>query len=81
MLDRPLLTLAMFVVPCLAIGVGIGQLQFESNYIRIFRGTSRVAQDYQYVEQRFGGIGLVELVAPAPRESQQDHRGVARLGA
>jgi hypothetical protein len=69
-LGRPLLTLIMFSLPCLAIGVGTMQLQFESNYIRVYRSTSRVAQDYRYVEQRLGGIGLVELVVPAPKESK-----------
>jgi len=70
-LDHPILTIALFVVPCLAIAVGSRSVQFESNYIRIYRSTSRVAQDYRYVEERLGGIGLVELVVPAPKESKQ----------
>jgi predicted RND superfamily exporter protein len=70
-LGHPVLTLALFSLPCLAMGVGTQQLQFESNYIHVYRSTSRVAKDYRFVEQRLGGIGLVELVVPAPKESKE----------
>jgi hypothetical protein len=69
-LDRPGQILAVLVLPSLLIALGIGFLQFESNYIKIYRSRSRVAQDYHFVEGRMGGIGLVELVLPAPRDAK-----------
>ncbi len=71
LLDHPGRTLTFFVAPCLVIAVGIGQVRFESNYIKIYKGNSRVAQDYRYVEQRLGGIGVVELVVPAPKDAAE----------
>jgi predicted RND superfamily exporter protein len=41
-------------------------LSSETNYINLFRPETRVVQDYKTVESKLGGIGLVELVAPAP---------------
>jgi hypothetical protein len=67
-IGHPGRTLTLFVVPCLAAAVGISWLEFESNYIRIYRSRARVARDYRFVESRLGGIGLVELVVPAPEE-------------
>lgn len=51
------------VLPMLA---GMPRLEYESNYINAFRGDSRVVRDYQRVESRLGGIGLVGLVLPLP---------------
>ncbi len=44
--------------------LGIGNLRFESNYINAFKPETRVVHDYEAVEKRLGGIGLVELVMP-----------------
>jgi hypothetical protein len=70
-LDHPRSMLVIFILPSILIAFGIRRMQFESNYIKIYRGHSRVAQDYHFVEDRMGGIGLVELVLPAPRESTE----------
>jgi len=70
-LDHPRSILATLILPSIAVVYGISRLQFESNYIRIYRSHSRVAQDYRYVEDRMGGIGLIELVLPGPHESSQ----------
>ena len=43
---------------------GIGRLEYESNYINAFKPDTRVVRDYQAVESRLGGIGLVSLVVP-----------------
>jgi predicted RND superfamily exporter protein len=65
---RPRRTIACFLLPTLLISSGIAFLEFESNYIRIFKSHSRVASDYRFVEDRMEGIGIVELVFPAPNE-------------
>jgi len=43
-------------------------IEFESNYINVHKPHSRVARDYRFIESRMGGIGLVELISPAPAE-------------
>jgi predicted RND superfamily exporter protein len=55
----------LVVVPlCL----GIFGLEYETNYINLFRRETRVVQDYRRVESRLGGIGVVELVVTTGRE-------------
>lgn len=49
------------VVPLMS---GIFQLHYESNYINAFQPETRVVQDYNFVESRLGGIGLVSLIVP-----------------
>jgi uncharacterized protein len=48
----------------LPVTTGMFRLRNESNYINLFRPESRVVRDYQTVESRLGGIGLVELIVP-----------------
>ena len=48
----------------LPLSLGIFRLRYETNYINLFRPETRVVQDYQTVESKLGGIGLVELVVP-----------------
>ena len=54
---------AVFAV-VLPLMLGIGNLRFESNYINAFKPQTRVVHDYEAVESRLGGIGLVELIVP-----------------
>lgn len=65
-LTHPGITLGMFLTPVLLATVGVIWIQFESNYINIHKPRSRVARDYRFIESRMGGIGLVELISPAP---------------
>lgn len=69
-LKHPKTTLFSFVVPSVLIALGIARMQFQSNYIRVFRSDSRVATDYRFIESRMGGIGLVELDLPGPQDSK-----------
>ena len=63
--DRHPLAIVLSVV-ALVVPVALGELslEFESNYINAFKPESRVVKDYQFVESRLGGIGLVSLVVP-----------------
>ncbi len=54
-------TVFLIVLP---MSLGIGGLQFESNFINAFKPQTRVVKDYAAVESRLGGIGLVELIVP-----------------
>ena len=67
-LTHPGATLAMFLTPVLIATAGVVWIQFESNYINIHKPRSRVARDYRFIESRMGGIGLVELISPAPEK-------------
>lgn len=78
-LAHPGTTLVAFVGPMLLASIGVAWLQFESNYINVHKARSRVARDYRFVESRMGGIGLVELIFPAPAEVTPDW--LDRLGA
>jgi predicted RND superfamily exporter protein len=71
-LAHPGTTLALFLTPVLIATLGIFWIQFESNYINIHKPRSRVASDYRFIESRMGGIGLVELISPAPAEMTPD---------
>jgi uncharacterized protein len=53
-------TLAV-VIP---LSLGVFRLRYESNYINAFKPQARVVRDYNTIESRLGGIGLVYLVAP-----------------
>jgi len=46
------------------IASGVGRLTYESNYINVYKPETRVVRDYQAIESRLGGIGVVELVVP-----------------
>jgi hypothetical protein len=48
--------------------LGIFLLRNESNYINAFKPYARVVRDYQFVESRLGGIGLVAIVVPVGSE-------------
>jgi predicted RND superfamily exporter protein len=66
---RPLtIVLAVFAL-VLPTTLGMGRLKYESNYINSFRPGTRVVTDYQTVEARLGGIGVVQLIVPFGHEA------------
>lgn len=67
-LTHPGTTLILFLTPVLIATAGSVWIEFESNYINIHKPRSRVARDYRFIEERMGGIGLVELISPAPEQ-------------
>lgn len=67
--DHPGAVVLAFVVPGVIAATGMARLKLESNYINIFRPNSRVAVDYRRAEAKLGGIGLIEVVMPAPAEA------------
>lgn len=67
--DHPGAVVLAFVLPGVIAATGIARLKLESNYINIFRPNSRVAVDYRRAEAKLGGIGLIEVVLPAPAEA------------
>ena len=61
---NPLPIVGVVVLLVLPITFGMTGLRFESNYINAFKPETRVVKDYDWVEDRLGGIGLVEVVVP-----------------
>ena len=65
---HPLLIVGSVFAVVLPVTTGMIQVRYESNYINLFQPNTRVVRDYHAVESRLGGIGLVELIVPAPGE-------------
>lgn len=61
--NRIVIGVIAIVVP---VSLGVFRLEYESNYINVFKQSSRVVRDYRYVESRLGGIGVCVVVAPLP---------------
>jgi predicted RND superfamily exporter protein len=76
--DHPAKLVLAVLAVVLPISLGMGKLEYESNYINAFKANTRVVRDYQWTEGRLGGIGMVSLVVPAgPRlelEALEAHR-------
>jgi predicted RND superfamily exporter protein len=70
-LRHPLVLILATLLLVLPLTLGIPRLQYETNYINAFAPTSRVVQDYRWVESRLGGIGVIYLIIPrnAPIDS------------
>ncbi len=64
---RPLAIVFTVVAIVLPVACGLIRLSYETNYINLFRAETRVVGDYNKVEARLGGIGVVELVVPLGR--------------
>jgi predicted RND superfamily exporter protein len=62
--QRPLAIVATVFAIVLPLACGLVRLNYESNYINLFRPETRVVGDYHKVESTLGGIGVVELVVP-----------------
>jgi predicted RND superfamily exporter protein len=62
---HPATILGAVAAVVLPLTLGIIGLRYETNYINLFRPETRVVLDYQLVESKLGGIGLVELVVPS----------------
>jgi predicted RND superfamily exporter protein len=62
---HPLRIIACVLIIVLPMTLGMLRVENESNYINLFRPESRVVRDYFTVEERLGGIGLVDLIVPA----------------
>jgi predicted RND superfamily exporter protein len=56
--------LCLVILTVAPLSLGLFGLQYETNYINLFRPETRVVRDYGTVESKLGGIGLVEVVVP-----------------
>ncbi|AMV38302.1 efflux RND transporter permease subunit [Planctomyces sp. SH-PL62] len=74
---RPAYVVAAIALATIPPAFGMFRLTYETNYINLFKPQTRVVRDYQAVESKLGGIGLVEIVAPI--ESDLDPEVLAKL--
>lgn len=63
---RPGPIVGLALVAIVPIAAGMWRLKYESNYINAFQPNTRVVSDYNAMEERLGGIGIVGLTVPVP---------------
>ena len=61
---RPKLVVLMICAIVLPMALGMFRLEYESNYVHMFRPHTRIVTDYNFVENRLDGIGQISLVVP-----------------
>ncbi|MGC8644406.1 MAG: MMPL family transporter, partial [Isosphaeraceae bacterium] len=66
------MAVAAVVIP---LSLGIFNLTYETNYINLFQPQTRVVRDYQTVEHKLGGIGMVEIVVPVGKSISTEALG------
>jgi predicted RND superfamily exporter protein len=61
------LGLSILALSITAIAVtGSNRLKVETDFTKNFRDDSQIVREYRFVEERFGGAGVWELLVPAP---------------
>ncbi len=78
-LARPVTILIMSAVVVIAAGLGCSFLEFETDFTRNFRQSSRIVQSYALVESNLGGAGVWDVIVPAPPPESLDTRYLRRL--
>ena len=71
------LLIAGFGIAAVLAGWGTRRLELETDFTRNFRAGSSIVQAYEFVENRFGGAGVWDLMIPAPE--RVDGRWLAEL--
>ncbi|NLY00611.1 MAG: MMPL family transporter [Rhodopirellula sp.] len=56
----------------LVAAAGIYRLDVETDFTRNFRATSPIARSYGFIESRMGGVGMWDVVLPAPEKLDWD---------
>lgn len=54
----------LMVIACVIAGVGSTRLQRETDFTRNFREDSQLVQEYEFVENEFGGAGVWDILLP-----------------
>jgi predicted RND superfamily exporter protein len=70
---------ALFIAACLAAGYGLRDFQTETKVVRYFPESSRLVQDYQFLEANLAGITPVDVVVRFDAEMQQRTKFLERL--
>lgn len=52
---------------------GVYRLEVETDFTRNFRADSPIARSYRFVESRMGGVGMWDVLLPAPEQLNWDY--------
>ncbi len=61
-----IIAFCIFVV-FVVVGSGIFRLTVETDFTKNFKRGSQIAEAYEFVEQRIGGAGVLDVIVPAPK--------------
>ncbi|MEO8496773.1 MAG: MMPL family transporter [Planctomycetota bacterium] len=70
---------ALAVVMTVAAGLGCYRLEVESDFTKNFRESSELVTSYNFVEQRLGGVGVWDVIVPAPPPEDMSERYLSVL--
>ncbi|HUQ69846.1 MAG TPA: MMPL family transporter [Planctomycetaceae bacterium] len=76
---RPLLQTAMSLIVCLAGSYGLVHFRTETNVIRSFPESSRIVQDYWFIENHLAGIVPIETIVRFDEAAQKQANFLDRM--
>ena len=79
LLVQPGLQALVIIAICTGCAVGLTRLQTETNVIRYFPETTRLAQDYWNIETSLAGVMPVETIIRFDSQSQKDTNFLERM--
>jgi hypothetical protein len=76
---RRMIFCAIIVVTILAIA-GVLRMEVETDFTKNFRSGSPIVRSYDFVEDKLGGAGVLDVILPAPKQLSPSYlRGIQRL--
>lgn len=57
----------------IVISSGIYRLQVETDFTRNFKPGTQIVAAYEFVEQRMGGAGVIDIAIPAPKKLRMEY--------
>lgn len=79
MTHRPSLQAAVFLLICGVATFGLTRFRTETKVIRYFPETSRVVQDYRFIEENLAGIVPVEVIVRFDEQAQGEQNFLQRM--
>jgi uncharacterized protein len=76
---RPTLQLTLSLLVCAAASYGLTRFQTETKVIRYFPESSRIVQDYWFIESHLAGIVPIETIVRFDEEAQQETNFLDRM--
>jgi predicted RND superfamily exporter protein len=70
---------ALSFLVVLAVAIGCYRLEVESDFTKNFRASSEIVTSYRFVESRLGGVGVWDVIVPAPPPDRLNSRYLAGL--
>ncbi len=64
---------ALISVAFVVVSAGIFRLKVESDFTKNFKSGTQIAIAYEFVEERMGGAGVLDVVVPAPHSLSDEY--------